>query len=249
VFSSFQIFTEREMQSLRKAGSILRGCLEHTAAHVKPGISTNELDAIAEEYIVKHGGLPAFKGYNSFPKSLCISVDDECVHGIPGPRVLEEGQIISLDGGVIVDDLYTDACITVPVGKISEDAQHLLATGKKALDAAVTLIKKGTRVGDISSTIQKIVEGAGCSCIPALTGHGLGKTLHQFPDIPNVGKAGTGPTLPAGTLIAVEPIISLGKGQILQDDDGWTLRSKDGSLTCHFEHSLLVTEEGCEVIA
>lgn len=247
--SSFQIFSESEIQSLRKAGAILRGCLEHTAKHVKPGISTEELDDIAESYITERGGTPAFKGYNGFPKTLCISVDDECVHGIPGPRRLEDGQIVSLDGGVIVDGLYTDACITVPVGKISDDARRLLETTKHALDEAVAIIKKGTKVGDISSTIQNIVEAAGCSCIPALTGHGLGKTLHQFPDVPNVGKAGTGPALPAGTLIAVEPIVALGKGQILQDDDGWTIRSKDHSLTCHFEHSLLVTEQGCEVIA
>ncbi len=247
--ASFQIFTEREIQSLRKAGKILRECLQHTAKHVKPGISTNELDAIAEEYIVKHGGKPAFKGYNGFPKTLCISVDDECVHGIPSERILKEGEIVSLDGGVLVDDLYTDSCITVPVGKISTEAQKLLKTTSEALEAAVSVVRKGAKVGDISSTIQTIVEAAGCSCIPALTGHGLGKTLHQFPDVPNVGKPGTGPTLPLHTLIAIEPIVALGKGQILQDDDGWTLRTKDGSLSAHFEHTLLITADGCEIIA
>ena len=247
--ASFQIFTEREIQSLRKAGKILRECLQHTAKHVKPGISTNELDAIAEEYIVKHGGKPAFKGYNGFPKTLCISVDDECVHGIPSERILKEGEIVSLDGGVLVDDLYTDSCITVPVGKISTEAQKLLKTTSEALEAAVSVVRKGAKVGDISSTIQTIVEAAGCSCIPALTGHGLGKTLHQFPDLPNVGKPGTGPTLPLHTLIAIEPIVALGKGQILQDDDGWTLRTKDGSLSAHFEHTLLITADGCEIIA
>lgn len=244
-----QIFTEQERNSIRKAGKILRGCLEHTAKHVKPGVTLNELDAIAEAYILERGGKPGFKGYNGFPKTLCISVDDECVHGIPSDRKLEEGQIVSLDGGVMVDGLHTDACITVPVGEISEDAKRLLQVTEGALDAAVAVIREGARVGDISSAIQKHVEAGGCSCIPALTGHGLGKTLHQFPDVPNVGKAGTGATLPAYTLIAVEPIVALGKGQILQDDDGWTLRTKDGSLSAHFEHTLLITPDGCEVIA
>lgn len=246
---SFQIFTAGEIESLRKAGFILRGCLRHVASHVRPGITTDELDAIGESYIREHGGVPGFKGYNGFTKSLCISVDDECVHGIPGERILQEGEIVSLDCGVTVDGLHTDACITVPVGTVSADAQKILDVTKGALDEAVSVVKQGARVGDISSAIQKFVESHGCSCIPALTGHGLGVTLHQFPDIPNVGKPGTGPVLPAHTLIAVEPIVSLGKGQILQDDDGWTLRTKDGSLSAHFEHTLLVTPEGCEVIA
>ena len=247
--ASFQIFTEPEKQSIRKAGKILRGCLEHTALHVKPGITTDELDTIAETYIRKHGGIPGFKGYGGFPKSLCISIDEECVHGIPGKRVLTDGEIVSLDCGVVVDGLNTDACITLPVGNISDEAKMLLQITEKALNDAVHIIRAGIKVGDISSTIQQCVEQAGFSCIPALTGHGLGKTLHQFPDIPNVGKAGTGPKLPVGTLIAVEPIVAAGKGQILQDPDGWTLRTKDGSLSCHFEHTLLITEDGCEVIA
>jgi methionyl aminopeptidase len=247
--ASFQIFTEDEIKSLRKAGKILRGCLLETAKHVKPGVTTDELDKVAEAYIVKHGGTPAFKGYNGFPKTLCISIDDECVHGIPGKRVLKEGEIVSLDGGVLVDDLYTDACVTVGVGKISADAEKLLKVTSEALETAVSIVREGTKVGDISATIQTIVEAAGCSCIPALTGHGLGKTLHQFPDVPNVGRAGTGPALPSHTLIAIEPIVALGKGAILQDDDGWTLRTKDGSLSCHFEHTLLITPKGCEVIA
>lgn len=246
---SMQVFTGEQQQSVRKAGKILRGCLEHVAAYVKPGVTANELDAMAEQYILKHGGTPGFKGYNGFPKTLCISIDDQCVHGIPSDRVLKEGEIVSLDGGVMVDGLHTDACITVPVGKVSEDAKKILRITEGALDAAVEVVKAGARVGDISAAIQHYVEKGGCSCIPALTGHGLGKTLHQFPDIPNVGKAGTGPVLAAYTLIAVEPIVALGKGQILQDDDGWTLRTKDGSLSAHFEHTLLVTPDGCEVIA
>ena len=246
---SAQIFSKAEQDSLRRAGKILRGCLQETAKHVKPGITTAALDEVAEAYVLKHGGKPAFKGHHGFPGTLCISVNDEAVHGIPGQRVLVEGDIVKLDGGVIVDGLYTDACITVGVGHISDEAKKLLRVGEAALEAAVAIAREGARVGDISAAIQAVVEGEACSCIPALTGHGLGKELHQFPDVPNVGKAGTGYTLPAYTLIAVEPIICLGKGQILQDGDGWTIRTKDGSLAAHFEHSLLITPSGCEVIA
>ena len=247
--ASFQIFSPSEQQTLRKAGKILRGCLQHVATFVKPGITTQSLDEVAEAYIREHGGEPAFKGYNNFPATLCISVDDECVHGIPGPRVLEDGNIVKLDGGVLLDGLYTDACISVPVGTIASDAQHLLRVTSQALETAVAMIKPGIRIGDISATIQHAVESERCNCIPALTGHGLGKTLHQVPAIPNVGRKGTGATLPVGTLIAVEPIVALGRGEILQDDDGWTIRTKDGSLSAHFEHTLLITEGGCEVIA
>ena len=156
---------------------------------------------------------------------------------------------MSLDGGVIVDGLYTDACITVPVGTISKEAQHLLHVTKNALDAALAVLKEGVHVGDISATIQEIVETGGCHCIPALTGHGLGTTLHQFPDVPNVGKKRTGPVLPANTIIAIEPITSLGSSDITQDDDGWTLRTKDHSLSAHFEHTVLITLGGYEILA
>jgi methionyl aminopeptidase len=247
--SQFQIFSQNQIASLRKGGAILRGCLDHTATLVRPGITTAELDRAAEEFIRSKGGVPAFKGYHSFPATLCTSINEQCVHGLPGDRVLKEGDIVSLDCGVIYDDLYTDACVTVAVGTITEELKQFLTVTEQALKKAIKVVKKGARVGDISATIQAAVEGGGYSCVRALTGHGLGNTLHQFPDIHNVGEAGTGPVLPAHTLIAIEPITAMGEGRIKEEDDGWTISTADGSPSAHFEHTVLVTEGGCEVIA
>jgi methionyl aminopeptidase len=248
--SSFQIFTQDQIALLRKGGQILRQCLVHTAEHVKPGITTLELDAIAEEYIRSHAGArPAFKGYHGFPATLCTSVNEECVHGIPGARVLQEGDIVSLDGGVIYGELYTDACITVGVGTISKEVDAFLRSTSDALEAACAIVAPGIRIGDISATIQQYVEERGYSCVNGLTGHGLGDTLHQFPDIPNSGKKGTGPALPKYTLIAIEPITSMGRPQIKEGSDGWTISTADRSLSGHFEHTVLVTPDGHEIIA
>lgn len=247
--SDFQIFNKGQIESLRKAGKILRECLEATAKQVKEGVTTKELDTFAENFITSAGGKPAFKGYNGFTGTLCTSVNEECVHGIPGPRVLKNGDIIALDCGVIVDNLYTDACITVPVGKIPFETIKFLEVSKAALEAAVSVVKPGARTGDISSMIQTVVEGGGYRCVNALTGHGLGTDLHQFPDIPNTGIKNTGPVLPAWTLIAIEPITSMGKPGIREKEDGWTIVTADGSLSAHFEHTVLVTEDGAEVLA
>ncbi|MAE68302.1 MAG: type I methionyl aminopeptidase [Candidatus Peribacteraceae bacterium] len=248
--SSFQIFTPKEITSLRHAGKILAECLELMGSLVAPGITTKELDRAAEEFIRKHdGATPAFMGYHGYPATLCTSVNEQCVHGLPGDRVLEEGDIISTDCGVLYNDLFTDACRTYGVGNISKDAKHLLTVTEQALKDAVGVIKAGTKVGDISATVQGTVEGAGLSIVSALTGHGLGKTLHQFPDVPNYGEKGTGPKLPANTIIAVEPIVCTGKDGIKEADDNWTITTKDGSLSAHFEHTLLILEDGCEVIA
>ncbi len=248
--ASFQTFSPAEIASLRKAGKILAECLEHTAKAVKPGITTLELDKIAEEFILDHDGArPAFKGYRGYPGTLCTSVNDECVHGIPGHRVLDEGDIIALDCGVLLDGLNTDACITVPVGSIGEDVKAFLRASSEALEIACALVAPGRRIGDLSHAVQKHVERSGYSCVHGLTGHGLGTNLHQYPDIPNVGKAGTGPSLPVHTLIAIEPITAMGRGAMRDGDDGWTISTADGSLSAHFEHTVLVTEEGYEIIA
>jgi len=244
-----QSFSPAEIASFRKAGIILRGCLDMLVPYVKPGVTTAELDALAEAYIVKNGGVPGFKGYHGYPSTLCISVNEECVHGMPGPRVLKEGDIASLDCGVCVDDLNTDACITVPVGKISPQARHLLEVTQQALAKAVEVIRPGIRVGDLSSAIQKTIEAGKCTAVRALTGHGLGRHLHEPPDIPNFGRAGSGPIIPAWTVLAVEPIVSLGSDDVRETGDGWTLITDDHSLSCHFEHTILVTDTGCEVLA
>lgn len=248
--STFQIFSAAQIEFLRHGGKILRDCLNEVAKHVRPGITTKELDLIAEEFIRSHdGATPSFKGYHGFPATLCTSVNDQCVHGIPSTRVLNDGDIVSLDGGVIYQALYTDACITVPVGSLSDDVQQFLTASEEALENVCRIVKPGIKVGDISSTIQQYVENHGYSCVNGLTGHGLGTTLHQFPDVPNVGEAGTGPKLPANTIIAIEPITSMGKPQIREENDGWTIATKDGSLSAHFEHTVLITEQGYEILA
>jgi methionyl aminopeptidase len=248
--SSFQIFSSAEIASLRKAGKILAECLAHTANAVKPGITTLELDRIAEEFILDHeGARPGFKGYRGYPGTLCTSVNDECVHGIPGHKVLDEGDIISLDCGVLLDGLNTDACITVPVGSVGDDVKKFLSVTSEALEVACALVAPGRRIGDLSHAVQKHVERNGYSCVNGLTGHGLGTHLHQYPDIPNVGKAGTGPVLPPNTIIAIEPITAMGRGAMRDNEDGWTISTADGSLSAHFEHTILVTEEGYEILA
>lgn len=244
-----QTFSPAQIEIFREAGRILKGCLEMLAAQVKPGITTGELDRLAEHYILNHGGEPGFKGYQGYKYAICTSINEECVHGLPGPRVLQEGDIISLDCGVRLKGLNTDACITVPVGKISSEAQHLLEVAKQALDRAVEVIKAGVKVGDVSSAIQKVIEAGKCKPVRALTGHGLSQELHAPPDIPNFGKAGTGPVLPADTVIAVEPIVSLGSHDVRETADRWTLVTADHSLSAHFEHTILVTDGGCEVLA
>ena len=245
----FQTFTEQELEFLREGGKVLRSCLDFVRDAVKPGVTTQELDAMAEEHIRSHGAEPGFKGYHGFPATLCTSINEVCVHGIPDDRDLKEGDIISIDCGVLMHGLYTDACFTAPVGSISEEAQHLLSVTESALNEVEKMLKAGVYVGDISSTVQQYAESHGCTIVRSLTGHGLGKDLHQFPDIPNFGEAGKGPEIPAGTILAIEPIIALGDYHVVQAADGWTLSMKDGGLAAHFEHTFAVQPDGCEVIA
>jgi methionyl aminopeptidase len=218
---------------------------------VEPGITTKALDLSAEEFIRSHEGAePAFKGYQGFPATLCTSINEQCVHGIPGDRTLNEGDIVALDCGVLLESFYTDACVTVPVGEIGEEEQKLLSATEEALNHVLPLIKEGVRVGDISSDIQHFVEERGFTIVRSLTGHGLGRSLHQFPDIPNYGEAGNGAVLPAGTIVAIEPITSAGKDfNVVQADDGWTLSMRDSALSAHFEHTIIIGKEGCEVVA
>jgi methionyl aminopeptidase len=248
--SSCQILLPHQIDAARMSGKILRECLKHVSALVRPGITTGELDREAEAFILKQGGRPAFKGYGGFTGTFCISVNDEVVHGIPGKRILQDGDIVSLDGGVIYEGIYTDACVTLGVGEIEPELKRFLQVTSDTLEDVVrTVVRKGARVGDISSFIQRRLEKSGYHPVPTLTGHGLGSTLHQYPDVPNSGKAGTGATLPANTLIAIEPIPTIGSPEVFTEDDGWTIRTTDGSLSCHFEHTVLVVEGGCEILA
>lgn len=245
-----QIFSEEQIQSLRTGGAILRDCLKHVAGMVRPGLTTLDLDRAAEAFIRDRGGLPAFKGYQGFPGTLCTSVNDEVVHGIPSDRVLLDSDIVSLDGGVIFDGLYTDACTTAAVGHVKPAVLRFMAVVEETLEAVIRdIVRSGVRVGDISAFIEQRLRKGGCKAVPVLTGHGLGDTLHQFPDVPNVGKIGTGPLLPAGTMIAIEPIAVTGSPDVRTADDGWTVVTRDGSMACHFEHSVLILSDRVEVIA
>ncbi|MDA1209067.1 MAG: type I methionyl aminopeptidase [bacterium] len=248
--NNIQILTAEEKDIVRKSGKLLRATLKLMEQEAKQGVTTLQLDKIAEDFILSHeGALPAFKGYHGYPATLCTSVNDQCVHGLPNNRALQDGDIVSIDCGVLMGGLYTDACVTVPIGNISTEAQKLLDVTEKALSLAIATIKRGTPTGTISSTIQEYVESQGFRPVRSLTGHGLGTDLHQYPDIPNSGEKGTGPELPLDALIAVEPIVSAGADDIREDKDNWTLSITDGGLSAHFEHTLLVTEDGVEVIA
>lgn len=248
---AFQIFTSAEIASLRHGGGILRACLEHVYSLVLPGVTTQALDLAAEAFIRSHdGAVPAFKGYHGYPATLCTSVNDECVHGIPGARVLTDGDIVSLDCGVLYEHLYTDACVTVGVGSISSRASVLLRVTEEALKRAIRVVRAGVSVGEISAVIEQTVKGEGCIPIKPLTGHGVGYSLHQYPDVPNFRRSDPGPSLPEHTALAIEPIISLGKKDgVKEGEDGWTLKTEDGALSAHFEHTVLVTRDGCDVIA
>ncbi|MBU0577591.1 type I methionyl aminopeptidase [Patescibacteria group bacterium] len=247
---SIPIKTPEEIEAMREGGAILKETLDEMGKAVRPGISTYELDQLAEEIITSHSGAkPGFKGYRGFPGTLCVSVNDEVVHGIPSPdRILQDGDIIGIDCGVLYKDLYTDACRTFLVGDVDPDIQHFVKTTKKALNQAVKVVKPGNTIGDISAVIQKTIEQQGYSPVVECTGHGVGKNLHEPPEILNVGQKGTGPTIKPGMVLAIEPIANMGSGQVVTADDRWTVLSADGSPSAHFEHTVLVTESGCEVI-
>jgi len=242
-------YTEEEISMIREGGTILRACLDHVALLVKPGVTTKDLDTEAETFIRDRGGDPAFKGYQGFPATLCTSINEQCVHGIPGDHALTEGDIISIDCGVILHGFYTDACITVPVGKISNEASKLMHVTEGALKKSLSILKAGVSVGDISSAIQKYVEERGFQPVKSLTGHGVGKNLHDVPDIPNFGKAGTGPVFPVNTIVAIEPIIVAGDPAVIQESDNWTITTRDKSLCAHYEHTIVVRESGAEILA
>lgn len=247
--SRSHVFTDGEIASFRKGGAILRGCLDMLRSKAVPGVATEELDRLCEAYIRDHGGVPAFKGYDGFPSSLCTSINEECVHGMPGTRQLRDGDIVNLDSGVIFDGLYTDAGVTVPVGNVSADARRVIDASETALARAIALVKANVHVGDLSAAIEAAAREFGCNPVKNLVGHGLGRTLHCYPDIPNEGRAGSGPKLPAGTVVAIEPIFTLGSGDMQFRPDGWTIVSREGALCAQTEHSILVTETGHEIIA
>jgi methionyl aminopeptidase len=215
---------------------------------VQPGVTTQELDELAEAYIRSQGGVPTFLGYKGFPASLCLSPNDMVVHGIPGPYELQEGDILSVDVGVTLDGFVADAAFTHPVGEISQDATRLLEVGQAALAAGVAQARAGNRLTDISHAVQSVTEAAGFSVIRSLVGHGVGRSMHEDPQIPNFGEPGRGPLLQPGMTLAIEPMINAGGPDVYLHDDHWSISTEDGSLSCHFEHTVAVTESGPRIL-
>jgi methionyl aminopeptidase len=233
-----------ELATMREAGRITATALRMVAAAVRPGVTTGELDALAEETIRGAGAAPAFLGYHGFPATLCTSVDGQVVHGIPGSRVLREGEILSVDCGAIVDGYYGDSAMTFPVGAVSATARRLMDVTLQSLEAGIARCRPGMRLYDISAAVQAVAEGAGFSVVREYVGHGIGRSMHEDPQVPNYGKAGSGPTLKPGMVLAIEPMINAGRADVRSLDDGWTVVTADGSLSAHFEHTVAITEDG-----
>ena len=233
-----------EIEVMREAGRITARALDAVSSAVRPGVTTADLDAIAEDVIVKAGARPAFKGYHGFPATLCTSVNDQVVHGIPGGRVLKEGEIVSVDCGAIVDGYYGDSARTFPVGHVSAEANRLMDVTKRSLEAGIARCRPGMRLYDVSAAVQDVAEAAGFSVVREYVGHGIGRSMHEDPQVPNYGKAGTGPTLRTGMVLAIEPMINAGAADVRSLDDGWTVVTLDGAMSAHFEHTVAVTEDG-----
>jgi methionyl aminopeptidase len=238
----------QEIERMARAGRVVAETHRLVGEHVRPGVTTQELDELAEEYIRSQGGVPTFLGYKGFPASLCLSPNDMVVHGIPGPYKLEEGDILSVDVGVTLDGFVADAAYTHPVGEVTDDARRLLEAGQAALAAGVAEARAGNRLSDISHAVQSVTEAAGFSVIRSLVGHGVGRSMHEDPQIPNFGAPGRGPVLQPGMTLAIEPMINAGGPDVYLHDDHWSISTEDGSLSCHFEHTVAVTETGPRIL-
>ncbi len=247
------IKTSSEVEKMRRAGRIVAEVLARIGERVAPGVTTAELNALAEEVIRRHNAIPSFKGYppgspHPFPAAICASVNEELVHGIPGPRVLQEGDILSVDVGAIYEGYHGDAARTFPVGEIDEEAQRLLEVTEGALYAGIAQARAGNRTGDISAAIQRYVEQHGFNVVREYTGHGIGRRMHEDPQVPNFGRPGHGIVLRSGMTIALEPMVLAGDYRVRVLDDHWTVVSADGRLTAHFEHTILVRDGEAEIL-
>ena len=247
------IKTKKEIDLIRESCKIVAEALQLMKSNIKPGITTLELDEIAEDYIRSNNAIPAFKGYSQggapgFPGSVCISVDDAVVHGIPGSKVLREGEIVSLDVGVLKNNYYGDAALSVAVGKVSAEKIKLLQVTEKSLYEGISQAKDANSVHDISASVQEMVEDNDFSVVRDLCGHGVGKYLHEEPSIPNFGKRGTGTKLRNGMTLAIEPMVNAGGYKVVTDSDGWTILTADGSPSAHFEHTILVNGNSPEIL-
>jgi methionyl aminopeptidase len=236
--------SQEEIGKMREAGRIVAGVLDMLEEHIKPGVRTEVLDILADEYIKERNGTPSFLGYRGFPKSICTSVNEEVVHGIPGKRRLKEGDIIGVDVGVILDGYQADAARTYAVGEVSPEARRLMRVTAEALEAGIKACRPGNRLGDVSHSIQSVAEGGGFSVVIQYVGHGIGKEMHEEPQIPNFGPPGRGPRLERGMTFALEPMVNQGRHEVVVGEDGWTVRTVDGKLSAHFEHTVAITADG-----
>lgn len=242
------IKTKEEIKIMREAGRILAAIMKQLQKEVKPGIATNYLDKVAEDLVFRSGAKPSFKGYLNFPAALCVSINEEIVHCIPSKRELKEGDIVSLDLGLIYKNFHSDMAITVPVGKVSPKAQRLIKITRKALNYGISKIKPGMCFGDIGNAIQKYAEQRGCDVIKELCGHGIGRNLHEEPQIPNFGRKGSGPEIKEGMVFCLEPMVSIGDWQIKKAKDNYGWQTKDNSLCVHFEHTIAVIKNGSQIL-
>ena len=243
-----QYKTSEEVQLIKQSADILGRAHGEVAKHIKEGVKTSFLDKVAEEFIRDHNGVPSFKGYNGFPASLCISVNEVIVHGFPSDYELKDGDIISVDCGVFHQGFHSDSAYTYPIGEVSSTVLELLKATRDSLYLGIKAAKAGNRVGDIGFAIQKFVEAKGYTVVRELVGHGLGKKLHEAPEVPNYGKKGSGPLLKQGMVIAIEPMVNLGTRNIVQERDGWTIRTADRKPSAHYEHTVAIFEDKTEVL-
>jgi methionyl aminopeptidase len=237
-----------EIEKMAAAGRVVAETIAHVGEHLEPGISTRELDRVGEEFIRSQGGVPTSKGYKGFPAALCISPNSMIVHGIPGSYRVEEGDLISVDVGVTLDGFVADSAFTFGVGEVSPEAERLLEAGQAALAAGIEQARVGNRVGDISHAVQRATEEAGFAVVRSLVGHGVGRSYHEDPQIPNFGPPGRGAPLQPGMTVAIEPMITAGGYEVFLHDDGWSISTEDDSLAAHFEHTVAITEEGPRIL-
>ncbi|MDO8750231.1 MAG: type I methionyl aminopeptidase [Dehalococcoidia bacterium] len=237
-----------ELIAMREAGRVVAATIQVLVSSLEPGMKTKKLDAIASREIRRLGAAPAFKGYRGFPATICVSLNQEIVHGIPGERIIREGDIVSIDVGAVVDGFYADAAVTAPMGKVSPEGERLIETTRQSLEMGIRQAVVGNRVGDISVAVQRFAEGRGYGVVREYVGHGVGRALHEEPSIPNFGEPGKGPLLRPGMVIAIEPMLNVGGWQTRVLEDEWTVVTADGTLSAHFEHTIAITEEGPQVL-
>jgi methionyl aminopeptidase len=237
-----------EIERIAAAGAVVAGTIAHVGGRIEPGVTTLQLDRIAEDYIHGQGAIPTSQGYRGYPRAICISVNEVVVHGIPDGRVVEDGDLVTIDVGATLDGAIADSAYTFGIGSLDGEAQRLLDVGQEALAAGIAEARLGNRVGDISSTVQAVVENGGFAVVRSLVGHGVGRHYHEDPHVPNFGEPGRGPRLSEGMTIAIEPMITAGSPDVWLAEDGWTIATEDGSLSAHFEHTVAILEDGPRIL-